>query len=67
MPLRAKPRNEASDAMLITQPLPRWSISRPIQVRESTPSLLAIAAVTILLIFVPQVVLFLPNLLFGSD
>jgi tripartite ATP-independent transporter DctM subunit len=34
--------------------------------RESLPFLLAIGAVTLLLIFVPQVVVFLPDLLFGK-
>lgn len=33
--------------------------------RESTPFLVAVSLVTILLIFVPEVVLFVPNLLFG--
>jgi tripartite ATP-independent transporter DctM subunit len=35
--------------------------------RESMPFLLAVSAVTILLIFAPGLVLFVPNLLFGSD
>jgi tripartite ATP-independent transporter DctM subunit len=35
--------------------------------RESMPFLLAVSAVAILLIFVPEVVLFLPDLLFGKD
>lgn len=35
--------------------------------RESVPFLIAVAAVTLLLIFVPQVVMFLPDLLFGPD
>ena len=34
--------------------------------RESTPFLIAVAAVTLLLIFVPEVVLFVPNLIFGA-
>ena len=34
--------------------------------RESMPFLLAVSAVTLLLIFVPEVVMFLPNLLFGE-
>ena len=34
--------------------------------RESTPFLIAVAAVTLLLIFVPEVVLFVPNLIFGT-
>jgi tripartite ATP-independent transporter DctM subunit len=34
--------------------------------RESTPFLLAVAAVTLLLIFVPQIVLWVPNLIFGK-
>jgi tripartite ATP-independent transporter DctM subunit len=33
--------------------------------RESTPFLLAVSAVTLLLIFVPEIVLWLPNLMFG--
>ena len=33
--------------------------------RESTPFLIAVSLVTLLLIFVPQVVLFVPNLIFG--
>lgn len=35
--------------------------------RESLPFLLAVSAVTLLLIFVPQVVMVLPDLLFGAD
>jgi len=35
--------------------------------RESLPFLLAVGAVTLLLIFVPEVVVFLPDLLFGKD
>jgi TRAP-type C4-dicarboxylate transport system permease large subunit len=35
--------------------------------RESMPFLLAVSAVTLLLIFVPEVVMFLPDLLFGAD
>ncbi|MGV3570770.1 MAG: TRAP transporter large permease [Ramlibacter sp.] len=35
--------------------------------RESLPFLLAVSAVTLLLIFLPQVVMFLPDLLFGKD
>ncbi|MBR0665917.1 TRAP transporter large permease [Roseomonas hellenica] len=35
--------------------------------RESTPFLIAVSAVTLLLIFVPQVVLVVPNLLFGPS
>jgi TRAP-type transport system large permease protein len=34
--------------------------------RESTPFLIAVAAVTLLLIFVPEVVLLVPNLIFGA-
>jgi tripartite ATP-independent transporter DctM subunit len=34
--------------------------------RESTPFLVAVSAVTLVLIFVPEVVLFVPNLLFGK-
>jgi TRAP-type C4-dicarboxylate transport system permease large subunit len=33
--------------------------------RESVPLMVAIAIVSLLLIFVPKAVLFLPNLLFG--
>lgn len=35
--------------------------------RESMPFLLAVSAVALLLVFVPQIVLFLPDLLFGKD
>ena len=35
--------------------------------RESVPFLIAVALVTAVLVFVPSVVLFLPNLLFGKD
>ncbi len=35
--------------------------------RESTPFLIAVSVVTLLLIFVPEVVLFVPNLIFGAD
>ena len=35
--------------------------------RESTPFLIAVSAVTLLLIFVPEVVLWVPNLIFGKD
>jgi len=35
--------------------------------RESVPFLLAVSAVALLLIFVPEVVLFLPDLLFGKN
>jgi tripartite ATP-independent transporter DctM subunit len=35
--------------------------------RESVPFLIAVAAVTLLLIFVPEVVLFVPDLIFGKD
>ena len=35
--------------------------------RESTPFLIAVSAVTLLLIFVPEVVLLVPNLLFGRE
>jgi tripartite ATP-independent transporter DctM subunit len=34
--------------------------------RESLPFLLAVSAVTILLVFVPELVLFVPNLIFGA-
>jgi TRAP-type C4-dicarboxylate transport system permease large subunit len=33
--------------------------------RESTPFLIAVSAVALLLIFVPEIVLWLPNLMFG--
>jgi TRAP-type transport system large permease protein len=35
--------------------------------RESMPFLLAVSAVTLVLVFVPEVVLWLPDLLFGKD
>lgn len=35
--------------------------------RESMPFLIAVSAVTLLLIFVPEVVMFLPDLLFGKE
>jgi tripartite ATP-independent transporter DctM subunit len=35
--------------------------------RESVPFLLAVSAVTVLLVFVPDVVLFVPDLIFGKD
>jgi TRAP-type transport system large permease protein len=35
--------------------------------RESMPFLIAVSAVTLLLIFVPEIVLWLPNLIFGKD
>jgi TRAP-type C4-dicarboxylate transport system permease large subunit len=35
--------------------------------RESLPFLLAVSAVSLLLIFVPEVVLWLPDLIFGKD
>jgi TRAP-type transport system large permease protein len=35
--------------------------------RESIPFLIAVSAVTLLLIFVPEVVLFVPDLIFGKD
>ena len=35
--------------------------------RESMPFLIAVSAVTLLLIFVPEIVLFIPNLLFGKE
>jgi len=35
--------------------------------RESMPFLLAVSAVSLVLIFVPQVVLWLPDLIFGKD
>jgi TRAP-type C4-dicarboxylate transport system permease large subunit len=35
--------------------------------RESLPFLLAVSAVTLLLIFVPEIVLWVPDLIFGKD
>ena len=35
--------------------------------RESMPFLIAVSVVTLLLIFVPEVVLFVPDLIFGKD
>jgi TRAP-type transport system large permease protein len=35
--------------------------------RESLPFLLAVSAVTALLVFVPEIVLWVPNLIFGKD
>jgi tripartite ATP-independent transporter DctM subunit len=35
--------------------------------RESVPFLLAVSAVTVVLIFVPEIVLWVPNLIFGKD
>jgi TRAP-type transport system large permease protein len=35
--------------------------------RESMPFLIAVSAVTLLLVFVPEVVLFVPDLIFGKD
>ena len=35
--------------------------------RESIPFLIAVSVVTLLLIFVPEVVLFVPDLIFGKD
>lgn len=35
--------------------------------RESMPFLIAVSAVALLLIFVPDVVLFVPNLIFGAN
>jgi tripartite ATP-independent transporter DctM subunit len=35
--------------------------------RESAPFLLAVCAVTVVLIFVPEIVLWVPNLIFGKD
>jgi TRAP-type C4-dicarboxylate transport system permease large subunit len=35
--------------------------------RESIPFLIAVAAVTLILIFLPEVVLFVPDLIFGKD
>ena len=35
--------------------------------RESMPFLIAVSAVTLLLIFLPEIVLLVPNLIFGKD
>jgi TRAP-type transport system large permease protein len=35
--------------------------------RESTPFLVAVSVLTLLLIFVPEIVLWVPNLIFGKD
>ena len=35
--------------------------------RESMPFLLAVSAVSLLLVFVPEVVLWVPDLIFGKD
>jgi tripartite ATP-independent transporter DctM subunit len=35
--------------------------------RESTPFLIAVSIVTVLLVFVPEVVLWVPNLIFGKE
>ena len=35
--------------------------------RESTPFLIAVSIVTLILVFVPEVVLFVPDLIFGKD
>jgi TRAP-type C4-dicarboxylate transport system permease large subunit len=35
--------------------------------RESVPFLIAVSVVTLLLIFVPEIVLFVPDLIFGKD
>ena len=35
--------------------------------RESIPFLIAVAAVALVLIFVPEIVLFVPDLIFGRD
>lgn len=35
--------------------------------RESMPFLIAVSAVTLLLVFVPEIVLLVPNLIFGKD
>ena len=35
--------------------------------RESMPFLIAVSVLTLLLIFVPEIVLFVPDLMFGRD
>ena len=35
--------------------------------RESVPFLIAVSFVTLLLIFVPEIVLLVPNMIFGKD
>jgi TRAP-type C4-dicarboxylate transport system permease large subunit len=35
--------------------------------RESVPFLIAVSAVTVLLIFIPEIILWVPNLIFGKD
>ncbi len=35
--------------------------------RESLPFLLAVAVVTVLLVFVPEIVLLVPDAIFGKD
>ena len=35
--------------------------------RESMPFLIAVSAVTLLLIFLPEIVLLVPNMIFGKD
>jgi len=44
----------------------RSSSARPAD-PESLPSLIAVSAMTLLLSFVPEVVLFVPDLIFGKD
>jgi TRAP-type transport system large permease protein len=52
-------------AMFVTCQVLRCPISE--YTRESTPFLIAVSIVTLLLIFVPEVVLLVPNLIFGKD
>jgi tripartite ATP-independent transporter DctM subunit len=52
-------------AMFVTCQILRCPIGE--YARESMPFLVAVSLVTLLLIFVPEVVLFVPNLLFGKD
>lgn len=35
--------------------------------RESVPFMIAVTLVTVLLVFVPEIVLFVPNLIFGRE
>ena len=49
--------------MFVVCQIPRCPIGE--YARESTPFLIAVSLVTLPLIFVPQVVLFVPNSIFG--
>ena len=52
-------------AMFVTCQVLRCPIGE--YTRESTPFLIAVSIVTLILIFVPEVVLFVPDLIFGKD